>query len=49
MIQIKPCDCGACKPKECNGCHKIKKGFVDYVTGRFYCVECINKSWDKKK
>lgn len=42
----KQCDCGACKPKKCNGCGKIKQGFEDAITGRFYCVDCINKSWD---
>lgn len=49
MKNNKECDCGACKPKKCNGCGKIKQGFEDAFTGKFYCVDCINKSWSSQK
>ena len=44
----KECDCGACKPRKCNGCNKIKKGFINVLDGKFYCVDCFNKSWGKE-
>jgi len=45
-MEDKECDCGACKPRKCDGCGEIKEGFEDSLGRGFFCVECVNKSWE---